>query len=266
MITYSRLGGHGEFGNQLFQIAATVGHSVKANDQCLFPKWEGLISKDLYSRYFKNPIPQGEFWRHHYTQYSEPDFGYNEIPVTPGVNQDLFGYFQSEKYFKHCEELIRHHFEPNNLLKNINVLNYKNSVAIQLRFYDNNRSYDTSGLKLDPEVNNLYYNPEENANYFKTAIKYFGKNYNYYIVTNNPTKAKWMFGDYDNFYVLDGFNYMEQFFIQTKCEHNIISNSSFGWWGAWLNKNPEKVVYAPKNWFKQQMDTKDLYPDSWKIE
>ena len=74
-----------------------------------------------------------------------------------------------------------------------------------------------------------------------------------------------MFGEYTNFYFFENYNYLEQFFIQTKCEHNIISNSSFGWWGAWLNKNPDKVIFAPKNWFKADMPTKDLYPEGWKV-
>jgi hypothetical protein len=50
----------------------------------------------------------------------------------------------------------------------------------------------------------------------------------------------------------------------SQCKHNIIANSSFSWWGAWLNQNPDKMVIAPKKWFHdQQINTNDLIPDTW---
>jgi len=271
MITFSQLGNHGEFGNNLFQIAATIGYATKINDEYLFPLWKGLISGKEYSKYFKTPIPEGII-KDNLVVYKEPNFHYDSIVVYPTIpklskkmNIDLFGYFQSEKYFEHCKDQIKKFFIPNDLTKNIKLLNYKNSVCLQLRFYDNKRSYTTSGLDLDPENNSIFYQPEENIPFLKKALNYFGYKKNYFVITNNMYKAKSMFGDYDNFYFLDNFNYIEQFFIQTMCEHNIISNSSFGWWGAWLNDNPDKVIFAPKQWFKDDKITKDLYPKEWKI-
>jgi len=265
MITFSKLGGHGEFGNQLFQIAATIGHATKSNQEYLFSIWKSFISGDMYSRYFENKFPEVNYIPLDFVQYSEPDFHYTEIPVVNDKNLDLFGYFQSEKYFNHCSELIKSTFKPSDLNKNIKIIDYSNSVAVQLRFYDNTRQYHTHNFKLDPEVNTMYYQPEENIEFLKKAIQYFGYKKNYYVVSNNMEKAKSMFGSYSNFYFLDQYSYLEQFFIQTLCEHNIISNSSFGWWGAWLNENPDKVVFAPKNWFKHSMNTKDLYAEGWKI-
>lgn len=266
IVTFSQLGRHGEFGNQLFQIAATIGYATKHNRDFLFPEWIGLTSQDKYSKYFKFPIAQTNVLPKTEGFYKEPHFNYEEIPFFD-ENLDIFGYFQSEKYFQHCKEVIKKAFEPSDVLKNINILNYNNSVCIQLRFYDCSRPYNTQhiGFDVDPQ-NQFYYQPEENIEFFKKAIKFFGKNKNYYITTNNPQKAQQMFGNYENFYILDNFNYIEQFFIQTKCENNIISNSSFGWWGAWLNQNKEKEVFAPKNWFKDKnMNTSDLYPLTWNV-
>lgn len=264
MVTFSELGRHGEFGNQLFQIAATVGHAVKSNQSYIFPKWQGLVSGHQYSQYFEYPIMETDSLLNCEQIWNEPHFHYCDIPIIE-ENLNLFGYFQSEKYFKHCEDVIRKTFTPNKILKNINLLDYKNTVCIQLRFYDNNRPYSTRSLRLDPQ-NDFYYNVEDNLDFFKKAINYFGKGKIYFIVTNNPDKAEQMFGKYDNFYIMKNYNYIEQFFIQTKCEHNIISNSSFGWWGAWLNQTPDKVVFAPTNWFKnKEMLTNDLYPSEWML-
>jgi hypothetical protein len=55
----------------------------------------------------------------------------------------------------------------------------------------------------------------------------------------------------------------EEMNLMSQCKHNIIANSSFSWWGAWLNTNEDKVVVAPKLWFAKNIDTKDLLPDDW---
>ena len=53
--------------------------------------------------------------------------------------------------------------------------------------------------------------------------------------------------------------------LMSLCKHNIIANSTFSWWGAWLNQNPRKMVFAPKKWFTEiaRSSSRDLIPDSW---
>ena len=270
MITFTNLGRQGEFGNQLFQISAVVGTALKNNTNFDFPKWKGLISQTEYSKYFKNPIPETLNLNQKFLFYTEPVFYYNEIPYASGYNIDLFGYFQSEKYFSHCKNEIKKYFEPSDLILNkIKNIDYSNTVCLQLRFYDCSRQYGINHIKNDPVYGNNYYTIEENIPFLKKAINYFGKNKNYFVTTNNFEKAKKMFSSYSNFYFLEKYSYLEQFFIQTMCEHNIITNSSFGWWGAWLNKHNKNTVFAPINWYKpsykQKEETRDLYPDNWNL-
>lgn len=271
MITNTNLGKHGEFGNQLFQISAVIGCALKNNTDFNFFKWKGLISNTEYSKFFKNPIPETLEKNISFKFYSEPNFYYNEIPYIESLNLDLFGYFQSEKYFSHCKKEIKNYFKPSNLiLDKIKNLDYKNTVCIQLRFYDSSRQYGFNHIKNDPVLyGDTYYTVEDNIPFLKNAINFFGKNKNYFVTTNNFNKAKEMFSIYPNFYFLEKYTYLEQFFIQTMCEHNIITNSSFGWWGAWLNQNSNNIVFAPSNWFKpnykSKEHTKDLYPNEWRV-
>lgn len=55
----------------------------------------------------------------------------------------------------------------------------------------------------------------------------------------------------------------EDLYLMSQCRHQIIANSSFSWWGAWLNRNPDKIVLAPKQWFAAPIDTRDLLPEGW---
>ena len=268
MVTYKRLGTNGELGNQLFQIAATIGYAEKIKSDFIFPRWVNNYTQENYSLYFRGDIPQSNNLSNDFIIFTESSFCYNDIPADIGNNVDLLGYFQSAKYFDNVSKNIKELFKPSqNILDKITKLNYNNTVCVQLRFYDNSRPYQTRGLNLDASVS-LYHTPISNIEFFKKAINYFGKHKTFLVTTNNVIKAKEMFGKYNNFNFLEDYNYIEQFFIQTLSENNIISNSSFGWWGAYLNEKIDKKVFAPKNWFTVNDDyynTKDLYLPDWNV-
>jgi hypothetical protein len=270
MITHLSLGKNGEFGNQLFQIAATVAHALRNNDEYILPKWVCEISQTYYTDFLKHKINESDAQIAINNEYSEPTFFYSPIPYTPDKITNLRGYFQCEKYFSDVKNDINKLFEPNEQIEQkLKKYDFKNSIALQLRFYDSERPHHfNTGLKQYMDPRPVYYTVEDNYEYFAKSINYFGKNKTYYVCSNNFSKAKQMLKEYSNFIFLDNLHHVEAFYVQTQCEHNIISNSTYGWWGAYLNKNSDKVVFAPKNWFKVVDDwhnSKDIVPETWKL-
>jgi len=261
MTTFLALGNHGELGNQLFQIAATVGYATKFNREYIFPKWFCERSQTYYNTYFDTGINDilDSNNKNTFFYYNEKNLQYQPFNDVQHKNVNLFGYFQCEKYFEHCKKDIIQLFRPADCIKKkFQNKNFSNTVSIQLRFYDRH-TYDPS---------NVFVTIEENYDYLKTAINYFGYNKTYFVNTNNYKKAKKIFNSYNNFIFLEEYSQIEQFFIQTMCEHNIITNSSFGWWGAWLNSNSDKIVFSPKKWFSQENDwfiSKDIHCNNWKV-
>lgn len=267
MITATQLGRNGEFGNQLFQIAAVIGTALKHNVLFNFPKWKCVYSQIEYSKCFINPISETLDVQECFDVFKEPSYSYTEIPYSPNQKLDLQGYFQSEKYFSHCEAEVRRYFEPSEeITKKINQLDFENAIGLQLRFYDGSRPYGLNARGNDALVYGAnFYTVEEHMPFIEGAINFLGKNKKYFVSSNNNERAKALFSKYTNFNYLDDYNHIERMFIQSKCEHNIISNSTFGWWGAWLNKNKDKVVFAPEKWSRFNKPTKDLFPVSWKV-
>jgi hypothetical protein len=193
----------------------------------------------------------------------EKSFSFDNNFYSYPSNAYLDGYWQSNLYFEKIDEQIRSQFQPIEapsdqdkiLLKEIKK---NNSVAIHVRRGD--------------------YVENTSANRFHglCTLEYYGraidiilkkeKNLNFYIFSDDLPWAQ------DNFsipgsVVYVGHNTVDQAFndlrLMAACSHQIIANSSFSWWGAWLNTNPSKTVIAPSKWFVNKRDTKTLIPNSW---
>jgi hypothetical protein len=188
------------------------------------------------------------------TMYIEDDFNYNKIPF---VNDKMYlrGYFQSDKYFINHKKEIFDLFSIDNLTKNQIENEYgellKNgAISIHVRRGDY--------LKLQHLFNVLPYE------YYEKIINYFGKNKTYLIFSDDMKWCKENFKG-DNFHFIDSNNPVIDLYTQTLCEHNIISCSTFSWWGAYLNQNIDKKVFIPYPWFNKgyRGDTTDIYPENW---
>lgn len=193
----------------------------------------------------------------------ERSFTYDpEVLKSPdGVMLD--GYFQSEKYFRDIENLIRNDFT---FKKNLTGRNKE--VADRIRNSSSISLHIRRGDYVADKSTNAFHGAAS-LDYYVQGVKYLKNKVTsprYFVFSDDISWAK------DNLKLPDatfidwnvgGNDYIDMQ-LMSMCQHNIVANSSFSWWGAWLNANPRKIVIAPKRWFADKsMNTKDLLPSSW---
>jgi hypothetical protein len=200
--------------------------------------------------------------------YQEPSFRYDEKVLRLQKPVYVRGFFQSYQYFKGHENLIRELFAfPIATLdeENRNVLaNIKNTNAIGIH------------IRRGDYVNDAtiqHYHSNCSLDYYLKAISLLtekGNDFTLFFFSDDSDWVKEQFGDlpYPKQFIdyNSGENSWKDMFLMSSCNHNIIANSSFSWWAAWLNENPEKVVIAPKKWFaksEEELNTSDLTPPVW---
>jgi hypothetical protein len=175
----------------------------------------------------------------------------------------LTGYWQSEKYFLEVTTQMRGDFSFRLPLENQNAelakqINQVNAVSLHVRRGDyahNPKTTETHGLcSLD---------------YYQAAIQYVSERVtppHFFVFSDDISWVKSNLKiDFPCEYVdhnhrAESYNDM---LLMSMCQHHIIANSSFSWWGAWLNPSGEKIVVAPKHWFANQTDIQDLLPQGW---
>lgn len=179
-------------------------------------------------------------------------------------NSYLDGYWHSEKYFKEIEQIIRKEFTLKDKpdvtnRKMISYINNCDSVSIHIRRGD---------YVFDKKTNKFH--GICSLGYYLKAVALVAKkvkNPQFFIFSDDPIWTKQnLHLKFPCVYVDHnvGRKDYEDMRLMSKCKHNIIANSSFSWWGAWLNNNLDKIVVAPKQWFHDKsINTRDLIPESW---
>ena len=270
MIIVQLLGG---LGNQLFQYAMAKSLALEKKQQFSIDissfKYYKLhhyaldhfnIEKKVYkkpNRYVKKMI--GFFKKT--TYYKEKDFYFNaSIFDINESNIYLEGYFQSEKYFVKYEKEIRKDFEIISPLKKqtqeiLQYIEKVNAVSLHIR----------RGDYLQHKIHNT-----NKTDYYKTAMVVMESKVDnpvYFIFSDDMPWAKENFKtNCETIFVdcNDALTNFEDLKLMSACKHNIIANSSFSWWGAWLNTNKQKIVIAPQLWYNDNtINTNDVIPESW---
>lgn len=264
MLTHKSIGYSGRLGNQMFQYAALKAAALRLGVQCFLPSHQSIKQDGVYDLTnhkwipyrlelvdcfeVTTPIQDNNLPN----QYSEKAFTYESSINIIQSNTALEGYFQSYKYFQDFEEDIRREFtfKPSILTKCESIIaQYNNPISIHIRRgdYVNHPSYWT----VTPE-------------YLTAALEEVAQpDATYLIFSDDFDWCKEVFGD--EFVFMQGNNQFEDLCLMSLCDHNVIANSSYSWWGAWLNNNPDKIVVAPSKWFTDNKSLNDLYPNNWII-
>jgi len=175
----------------------------------------------------------------------------------------VVGYWQKSLHFEKYKDIINYDFKLKKALSNKNNQYYEqilttNSVAIHVRRGD--LLTKPNGKKLQPICTLEYYYSGI------TAISDNSKDLTIFIFSDD---MEWCKNNFDNSYPITFVDSVgtdhEHFYLMSQCKHQVIANSTYSWWAAWLNNNPDKIIIAPKDWYrsKELNETAIHIPNEW---
>lgn len=246
MVTFSALGKLGRIGNQLWQIAAVIGYARKYSQDYVLPIWP-------YTQHFKYGFNQSSILKPFAPLHEK---GFHFTPIPKYKNVDLYGYFQSIKYWDNIQRDIRALFSPNDAIQTLldKTPMEPNTCAIHVR--------RTDYLQLND------YHPSLPMDYYQRAMKSM-KSDRYIIFSDDIEWCKTEPTFSGATFVNSG-NDLLDFFMMRQCDRFIIANSSYSWWSSFLSTGLNKRIIAPKKeqWFGtkyNENNVDDLYLTNWEI-
>jgi hypothetical protein len=254
----------GGLGNILFQLATGISFAIEKNTDFSVSNYEwhihylnvekernpALNHADEYAFYFKNLIKKKS--PENLTVLNYPFTYYEDSSLS--TNCVIDGYFQSEKYFIKNRDRILSQFKLPLKLRLMSYFKYPfflkgNLTSIHVR----------RGEYL---ISPIHYN--QSMDYYDAAIKKMDAITEKFIVFSDDIAwCKETFIGEKFVFIENEKDYIE-LFLMSRCTNNIICNSSFSWWGAWMNAHKNRKIIAPKNWFKtNEISSVDIIPESW---
>lgn len=297
----------GGLGNQLFQIFTTMALSMKLKRQFIFPnkKLDGDYRQDMYWDTLLKELKKETFILTNNLKlpmYKEINFHYNsEMQIHPTITNPLygivlFGYFQSYKYFEKETNQIIKYLKINEIKQDMKKLmtsisgnkeiislhfrlgDYKtlpnHYSALDSNYYVNSilyilnslqsKSIETKSIESLDTISSkcmvLYFCEDNDLAEVEKNIEYLSNKFPSMIFQRAPSS-------YTNGSKTKKIEDWQSMLLMSCCNHNIIANSTFSWWSAYLNTNPKKIICYPDNWFGPALSsthtTNDLCPPSW---
>lgn len=254
MIGFNHIGRHGRLGNQMFQYAALRGIAdIKGYEFCIPEsnfnnEWE---DHQLFEAFTLPNLKNKRFLSGNY--YQEKNFTYDKqyVDECPD-NVNLFGYFQTEKYFSHIKQSIKEDFTFKKDILNPckDAFDFDEVISLHIRRTD--------------YVKKQNYHPLCSLEYYEESLKKMPDTLPVLIFSDDPEwcREQDLFQP-DRFLISDSDNNLIDMCLMTMCNYHIVANSSFSWWGAWLSDS--KKIICPKNWFGPEANINDidLVPENW---
>jgi len=226
MITFKKESFIFPLGNMMFFIAGTIGIATKNGYSFGFAPW-------AQQEYFINPIPSRE--EKEYVPVEIP-WGFNGFDIPD--NSSIFGWMQSERYFAHCKDLIRHYFMLKEITEPI-----KDTVFIHYR------AYPVQVADIFVSLDGDYYAKALSLLPHKRVI----------VISDDIRRAKNVIGG--NYEYMNGTT-QRDFYLLSHADYVVMSNSSFSWWGAWMSG---AQTVCPTQWFKPAIGQglEDVFCENW---
>jgi hypothetical protein len=253
VVTYDWLARHGQLGNQMFQYGLLVGLKYKIGADIVI---DPSVRRISYLFDFFN-IKECEIKDFHTDNlYQEPKFDFNEEVFSIETDTNFRGYYQTEKYFKHCEAELKKEYTfvtqvSDRVDEFLNPIKNKRLVSLHVRRGD---------YLLHPEAHPLC-----TLDYYNKAMDILdGENVIFVCVSDDIAWCKEHIKR-DNLV----YNYSDlahDMCLISRCDDHIIANSTFSWWGSWLGSTEDKKIISPTVWFGEiysHYDIRDLYCENW---
>lgn len=248
MISYLDMHDFGRFGNRLFMIAGTIGLALKNGFEYGFLPWQEQV-------YFKHTLPAltgklKNIPKPKRKRYSIDVPFYHDPDVKIYDDSFIFGFMQTDRYFKDYEQTIRHYFELKlqdwPYISNAICLHFRGTDYRKLNFPLCTKDYYIDAISMLPDECTIFVFSDE----VETVQEMF---------KNTKYKSR-------VFYKPLG-HYIDDFYMMSRCKHFILSNSTFAWWAAWLCKFSDKKVIAPSKWYAPGINKHPdhIYCDEWII-
>jgi hypothetical protein len=237
VISFSKLGNYGRLGNQLFQYAFLRVAARGLGTQFFCPRWDGDEIFRLHDERERAQSPVGIV--HHYDPGRQAGFVRDALSVRD--NTEIQGFFQSEEYYPD-KAAVRQWYAFRDHISA--VVSERYGAVIR-------QGVASVSVRMDSDyASTREYFPLYPLTYYQNSLRAASARGPVLVFADRPDLARAFFRDlhgYDLIFVddLDG---PQQLCLMTQCDANVITNSTFSWWGAWLNTRPGRVVVAPSSW------------------